>query len=86
MKARSPGDSNRYVHLDDLKKHLLEKDLYDLVELSDEVMGICFDIMPDRMERCRARSKFVADLGFSFPVGGFSYECEGTLGNWVPVF
>ena len=86
VSARSPEDSNRYVHLDDLKDTLDLSEPYELLELMDEVMGICADTTPDRVVQCRARSKFVADLGFPFPVGVFIYERHSSLGNWTSVF
>ena len=49
-------------------------------------MGISVEDMPDRHVRCRARAKFVADIGFNFPVGVFAYERLGTLGKWHVVF
>ena len=80
-------DSNRYAHLDELNsKLLMEKNAYALVELTDEVMGICTDTTPDRKLRSKARAAFVSDLGANFPIGVFVYERHGTLGNWTVVF
>ena len=83
---RSPGDTNRYIHLVKLKDNLLKIDTFELVELTDDTMGISVDVTPDRMVRCREREKFVNSIDFPFPVGLFTYERYSTLGKWQVVF
>ena len=65
---------------------MLKRDTFELVELTDDMMGISVDVMPDRMVRCREREKFVNNIEFPFPVGLFTYERHGTLGKWQVVF
>ena len=86
VKSRSVGESNRYKHLDNLKDVLLQKEEYEIVELSDELMGINVESMPDRNLRNKAREAFVASIEFSFPVGVFTFHRFGTLGKWTAVF
>ena len=64
----SINDTNRYVHLDNLKKKLFNENPYTLVDLTDEVMGISKVNIPDRIKRSNARAKFVIGLGSNFPI------------------
>ena len=72
-KSRFPVDSNHYIHLDDSKANLLQKDIYKLIELSDDVVGISPDYLPDRQLRHKTRLSFISDLSFNLPVGVFTY-------------
>ena len=67
----SVNDTNQYINLDKLKNKLFDEDLYTLVDLADEVMGISKDNIQDRIKRSKACAKFFCDLGDNFPIGMF---------------
>ena len=60
-----------------LKETLANKEPYEIVELTDEVMVIDLDDMPGRHERYRARAKFVDSIKYNFPVQNCLY-----MQNW----
>ena len=45
----SVNDANRCVHLDKLRNKLFDDNPYTLVELTDEVIGISKDNIPDHI-------------------------------------
>ena len=79
------NDINKYVHIDKLRKHLFNENLYTLVEMKDEVMGISKDNIPDRVKRSKALDKFVSGLGDNFTIGVFMYSSQSTLVSWYAV-
>ena len=85
-KSPSERDLKRYEQLDALKEKLVQAAPYTLIQVDDEAMGISSDDTPDRKVRSKDRSKFIADLGFNFPIGVFTYERYGTLGKWYVCF
>ena len=78
--------TNQYVQLDKPNNKLFNENLYILVELMGEVMGISKDNIPYRIEKYKARAKFVSDIGANFPIGALFYSRKGPLGNWYDVW
>ena len=56
-----------------------------MVELTDYMMRVSKDNIPDLIEKSNARAKFVSDIGAYFLIGVFVYSSQGTLGNWYAV-
>ena len=86
LEKRSAAFSTRISHLNKLNETLANKEPYEIVELTNEVMGIDVDDMPDRHEHYRARAKFVDSIKYNFPVGLFTYNRTGTHGQWHVLF
>lgn len=72
--------------MDDLKAEMETKSPYTIISLTDKVMGIDTDNIPDRKNRSKHRSRFIAQIAFPFPVGIVTVERPGSMGNWVAVF
>ena len=57
---------------------MARKNLYALVNLTDEVMGIGKIGIPDARDCSLARKHQFSDLGFKFPIGMFRYIRGGS--------
>ena len=85
VSQRSPSDTNMYIHLDELEDEMKANPPYTLFELDDVRMGIRVEDIPDRKLRYKEQKKFAAAIQFLFPVRIFTYQCQGSVGDWTVV-
>ena len=78
LNRRSKKDSSRCFQQDQIEKYMLNKPPCTAVELMDEVIGVNFESMPDRLDYYRAHLKFIADIQFKFPLGLFEHDQYGS--------
>ena len=81
LNRRSDACSNRYFYRDQLEKDMITKPPCTDMELMDEVIGVNVESMSDRLDRHRARLKFIADVQFKFPLCPIAHERYGSNGK-----
>ena len=59
---------------------------YVLVNLTDEVMVIYHNDIPDTRDRSLVRKCYFSDLGFKFTIAIFRYRRGGSKSYWVVIF
>ena len=62
------------------------KNLYFLVNLTDEVMGISQSEIPDARDRSIAQKRYLSNLGYKFLIGMFGYRRGGSKSYWFVIF
>ena len=65
---------------------MARKNLYALVNLTDDGMGIGKICSPDARDCSLARKHQFSDLGFKFPIGIFRYRRVGSKEYWFGIF
>ena len=65
---------------------MARKQIYVLVNLIDEVMGIVHSDMQDEGCHSLLQKRFFSDLGFKFSIGMFRYRSGGGKADWVVIF
>ena len=86
MQQQSAADARIYRLLDELEGHMARKNLYALVNLTDEVIGISKIDIPDARNCSLARKHQFSDLGFKFPIGMFLYRRCGNKAYCFGIF
>ena len=80
---QSHSDKILYNRIDILMKSLEDGDYYEIVPVTDEMMGINDTINNPRM----IRKKFMNNLGSNITkVGAYIYQRPGCHSNWIAVF
>ncbi len=60
------------------------KEAYELFHLTDDMMNV--DGILDPKKRSKARTKFLEDIKFGFPVRVYKLQRYGSTGNWAALF
>ena len=61
----------------------MKENPYTLIHLTDPLMGIDSNDIPDRKARSALHAKVIAGIKFVFPVGVFVFKRYGSIANWV---
>ena len=90
-KKRTKNDFARYKQIDYLKNKISKYPFYSLIHVSDEIMCIDKNEIPDRQARILSQKKLVHNraimvLRGSLSVGAYKYARSGYLFNWIFVF